>query len=71
MASPGNQHCDNCIGTLSFPIAYSYRQEIVICVCICNVCLCVSLVIVCPPKRLNESKCRLDADLAWAQGTMD
>jgi len=19
MASPGNQHCDNCIGTLSFP----------------------------------------------------
>ena len=21
MASPGNQHCDSCIGTLSFPIA--------------------------------------------------
>ena len=21
MASPGNQHCANCIGTLSFPIA--------------------------------------------------
>ena len=24
MASPGNQHCANCIGTLSFPI---YKQQ--------------------------------------------
>ena len=24
MASPGNQHCANCIGTLSFPIALSF-----------------------------------------------
>jgi len=23
MASPGNQHCASCIGTLSFPIAYT------------------------------------------------
>ena len=23
MASPGNQHCANCIGTLSFPVALS------------------------------------------------
>jgi len=23
MASPGNQHCANCIGTLSFPISIS------------------------------------------------
>ena len=23
MASPGNRHCANCIGTLSFPVAVS------------------------------------------------
>ena len=25
MASPGNQHCTNCIGTLSFPIAVASK----------------------------------------------
>ena len=26
MASAGNQHCANCIGTLSFPVAAVFRQ---------------------------------------------
>ena len=26
MASPGNQHCANCIGTLLFPIIYFLRN---------------------------------------------
>ena len=26
MASPANQHCANCIGTLSFPIGMKYRS---------------------------------------------
>ena len=26
MASPGNQHCANCIGTLSFPICLNYND---------------------------------------------
>ena len=30
MASPGNQHCANCIGTLSFPIAYIDVQSLMI-----------------------------------------
>ena len=28
MASPGNQHCANCIGTLSFPIAYNVSDQV-------------------------------------------
>ena len=28
MASPGNQHCANCIGTLSFPVVHAlYKVE--------------------------------------------
>ena len=27
MASPGNQHCANCIGTLSFPVSCSSRYS--------------------------------------------
>ena len=29
MASPGNQHCANCIGTLSFPIGVQVRNKVV------------------------------------------
>ena len=28
MASPWNQHCASCIGTLSFPIATVWRQAV-------------------------------------------
>ena len=28
MASPGNQHCVNCIGTLSLPIGYRHCSEL-------------------------------------------
>ena len=28
MASPGNQHCANCIGTLSFPICWATNLEL-------------------------------------------
>ena len=27
MAGPGNQHCANCIGTLSFPMPSSYIRQ--------------------------------------------
>ena len=42
MASPGNQHCVSCIGTLSFPVAYlalfsnSLNQKLVCLLSICN-----------------------------------
>ena len=29
MASPGNQHCASCIGTLSFPISCHGEQKLV------------------------------------------
>jgi len=28
MASPGNQHCANCVGTLSFPIAQQLNGSV-------------------------------------------
>ena len=31
MASPGNQHCASCIGTLSFPTA-SAQRDLLLCV---------------------------------------
>ena len=28
MASPGNRHCANCIGALSFPVVLLIRQSV-------------------------------------------